>query len=219
MRHLLPLAAVLTLMLVGCETTARKQPHHRPELIHTQSHLRLRLRGRATSVLCQRCRARSAGDRRPDKTENATRSSVRSSGRDPAGRPVAGAWVAAVRWRGTAAERRLYVIRGSSSPSAATACRPEDRRVCAGAASCACSQAYRVDGKQRKLLGEVASAATARAWPANTGREALRHPRGRVSRDRCRRGALGNHKVKKGAEDTAADHRAAQSEDAGVGWF
>ena len=231
MRHLLPLAAILTLMLVGCETTNKEAApppvqdlaFNYPKAIYVYDFAVAPAEVSYASVAAAQF---SGATDDPDKTEK----------RDALEREIADAvatqlvvqlqelGLPAVRWRGTPPlNEDFYVIEGQFLTLGSNGV-PDQKIVgfaLGGGELRVLAQAYRVDGKQRKLLGEADVGSDSAAPGLATdpaGRQALRLARSRVGCDRRRRGALGNQQGEEGGGGyRRRDHRAAQSEDAGAG--
>lgn len=217
MRHLLPLAAILVLMLAGCETTTKEAApppvqelsFNYPKAVYVYDFAVAPAEVSYMSVAAPRL---SGATDDPDKTEQ----------RDALERQIADAVVTqvvaklkelglpAVRWRGTIPlNEDAYVVEGQFLTVGSNGM-PDQKIVglaLGGGELRVLAQAYRVDGKQRRLLGEadvgkdsaepglatelpVAKLSAARAAQSvATGAGVVRSVTG---------------KVKKGAEDTAA---------------
>jgi hypothetical protein len=217
MRLLLPLAAILTLFLVGCETTKKEAApppvqdlaFNYPKAIYVYDFAIAPAEVSYASVAAPRF---SGATDDPDKTEK----------RDALERDIADAvatqlvaklqelGLPAVRWRGTPPlNEDAYVIEGQFLTIGSNGV-PDQKIVgfaLGGGELRVLSQAYRVDGKQRKLLGE-ADVGSDSAAPGL----ATTLPVAKLSATRAAASvATGvgvvrsvTSKVKKGAEDTAA---------------
>jgi hypothetical protein len=217
MRHLLPLAAILALMLAGCETTKKEAApppvqelsFNYPKAIYVYDFAVAAAEVSYLSVAAPRL---SGATDDPDKTEQ----------RDALERQIADAVVTqvvakltelglpAVRWRGTVPlNEDAYIVEGQFLTVGSNGV-PDHKIVglaLGGGELRVLAQAYRVDGKQRRLLGE-----------ADVGKEspapglATELPVAKLSAARAAQSvATGagvvrslTNKVKKGAEDTAA---------------
>lgn len=217
MRHLLPLAAVLSLMLAGCETTnkvsalppAPELSFTYPKAIYVYDFAVAPAEVSYASAAAPRF---SGATDDPDKTEK----------RDALERQIADAVASqlvaklqelglpAVRWRGTPPlNEDSYVIEGQFLTLGSYGM-PDQRIVgfaLGGGELRVLAQAYRVDGQRRKLLGE-ADVGPSSASPGL----ASELPVAKLSATRAAASvATGvgvvrsvTSKVKKGAEDTAA---------------
>jgi hypothetical protein len=217
MRHLLPLAAILVLMLAGCETTTKEAApppvqelsFNYPKAIYVYDFAVAPSQVSYASVAAPRF---SGATDDPDKTEE----------RDTLERQIADAvatqlvarlqelGLPAVRWRGAVPlNEDAYIVEGQFLTIGSNGV-PDQKIVgfaLGGGELRVLAQAYRVAGKQRKLLGE-----------ADVGKEsaapglATELPVAKLSAARAAQSvATGagvvrsvTSKVKKGAEDTAA---------------
>ena len=216
MRHLLPLAAILALMIAGCETTKEAAPPPAQELSFTYP--------KAIYVYdfavapSQISYASAAAARFSGATDDPDRTEQRDALEGQIADALATQLVAklqelglpAVRWRGAVPlNEDAYVVEGQFLTVGSNGV-PEQKIVgfaLGGGELRVLSQAYRVDGRQRRLLGE-----------ADVGREsaapglATELPVAKLSAARAAQSvATGagvvrsvTSKVKQGAEDTAA---------------
>ena len=214
MRLLLPLAAILTLMLAGCETTNKEAApppvqelsFNYPKAIYVYDF------AVAPAEVSYATASRFSGATDdPDKTEK----------RDALERQIADAvatqlvaklqelGLPAVRWRGTPPlNEDSYVIEGQFLTLGSNGV-PDQKIVgfaLGGGELRVLSQAYRVDGKQRKLLGEADvgddSAAPGLATTLPVAKLSASRAAASVATGVGVVRSVGS-KVKKGAEDTA----------------
>jgi hypothetical protein len=216
MRQLLPFAAILTLMLVGCETTtkeaapppAQELTFSYPQAIYVYDFAVAPAEVSYGSVAAPRL---SGATDDPDKTEQ----------RDALERQIADAvatqlvaklkelGLPAVRWRGTPPlNEDAYVIEGQFLTVGSNG-EPDQKIVgfaLGGGELRVLSQAYRVDGKQRKLLGEADVGSDSAASGLATTLPVAKLSATRAAASVATGAGVVRSvtsKVKKGAEDTA----------------
>ena len=217
MRQLLPFAAILTLMLVGCETTNKEAAPPPVQELTFSYPLAIYVYDFAVapaevpygSVAAPRL---SGATDDPDKTEqrDALEHQIADAVATQLVAKLKELGLPAVRWRGTPPlNEDAYVIEGQFLTTGSNGV-PDQKIIgfaLGGGELRVLSQAYRVDGKQRKLLGEAdIGSDTAAPGLATT------LPVAKLSATRAAASvATGagvvrsvTNKVKKGADDTAA---------------